>query len=63
MRTITSFGDRTSGTSLIIASVSPMKITRSHGARFSKLPVITGPVIMFCFSFQMRVSKRLKVAQ
>ena len=31
MRTITSFGDRTSGTSLIIASVSPTKITRSHG--------------------------------
>ena len=31
MRTITSYGDRTSGTSLIIASVSPTKITRSHG--------------------------------
>ena len=31
MRTITSFGDRTSGTSLIIASVWPTKITRSHG--------------------------------
>ena len=30
MRTITSFGDRTSGTSLLIASVSPTKITRSH---------------------------------
>ena len=31
MRTITCFGDRTSGTFLIIASVSRMKITRSHG--------------------------------
>ena len=31
MRTITSFGDRTSGTFLIIALVSPTKITRSHG--------------------------------
>ena len=31
MRTVTSFGDRTSGTSLIIPSVSPTKITRSHG--------------------------------
>ena len=32
MRTITSFGDRTSDTSLIIASVSPTKITRSPRA-------------------------------
>ena len=31
MRTITCFGDRTSSTFLIIASVSRMKITRSHG--------------------------------
>ena len=31
MRTITSFGDQTSGTSFIIPSVSPTKITRSHG--------------------------------
>ena len=33
------------------------------GARFSKLPVITGPVKMFSFSFQMRVSKRLNFVQ
>ena len=31
MRTITCFGDRTSGTFLIIDSVSRTKITRSHG--------------------------------
>ena len=27
------------------------------GARFSKLPVITGPVKLFCFSFQVGVSE------
>ena len=31
MRTITCFGDRTSGTVVLIASVSRTKITRSHG--------------------------------
>ena len=31
------------------------------GARFSKLPVITGPVKLFCFPFQMGVSKLLKI--
>ena len=31
MRTITCFGDRTSGTFLMIASVSRTKKTRSHG--------------------------------
>ena len=31
------------------------------GARFSKLMVITGPVKLFCFPFQMGVSKHLKV--
>ena len=31
------------------------------GARFSKLPVITGPVKLFCFPFQMGVSKGLKI--
>ena len=29
------------------------KIPRWPGARFSKLPVITGPVKLFCFPFQM----------
>ena len=33
------------------------------GARFSKLPVITGPVELFCFPFQVGVSKLLKVIQ
>ena len=33
------------------------------GARFSKLPVITGPVKLFCFPFQLGVSKVLKIIQ
>ena len=33
------------------------------GARFSKLPVITGPVKLFCFPFQMGVSKLLQIIQ
>ena len=32
-------------------------------ARLSKLPVITGPVRLFCFPFQMGVSKVLKIVQ
>ena len=32
-------------------------------ARFSKLPVIIGPVKLFCFPFQIGVSKGLKVVQ
>ena len=32
-------------------------ITDVSGARFSKLPVITGPVKQFCFPFQMGVLK------
>ena len=31
------------------------------GARFSKLPVITGSGKLFCFPFQMGVSKLLKI--
>ena len=38
-----------------------MTHTLSPGARFSKLPVITGPVKLFCFPFQMGVSKLLKI--
>ena len=34
---------------------------KTPGARFSKLPVITGPVKLFCFLFQMGVSKLLKI--
>ena len=39
--------------------------TEKHrpGARFSKLPVITGPVKMLSFPFQTGVSKGLKVIQ
>ena len=33
------------------------------GALFSKLPVIAGPVKLFCFPFQMGVSKLLKIIQ
>ena len=33
------------------------------GARFSKLPVITGPLKLFCFSFQVGVSEGLKIVQ
>ena len=35
----------------------------SPGARFSKLPVITGPVKLFCFPLRMGVSKVLKMVQ
>ena len=33
------------------------------GARFSKLPVITGPVKLFCFPFSKEVLKVLKIIQ
>ena len=33
------------------------------GACFSKLPVITGPVKLFCFPFQMGVSAGLEIVQ
>ena len=33
------------------------------GARFSKLPVIIRPVKLFCFPFQMGVSKALNIIQ
>ena len=33
------------------------------GTRFSKLPVITGPVKLVCFPFQMGVSKILNIIQ
>ena len=36
---------------------------RRPGARFSKLPVIAGPVKHFCFPLQMGVSKGLKIIQ
>ena len=34
-----------------------------HGARFSKLPVITGPVKLFYFPLRIRFSKVLKFVQ
>ena len=33
------------------------------GIRFSQLPLITGPVKLFCFLFQMGVLKGLKMVQ
>ena len=36
---------------------------RAPGARFSKLPVITGPVKLFCFPFQTGASEGLKIVQ
>ena len=38
-------------------------VSSQPGACFSKLPVITGPVKLFCFPFQTRVSKLLKIMQ
>ena len=38
-------------------------ISNRSGARFSKLPVITGPVKLFCFPLRVGVSKVLKMAQ
>ena len=42
MRTITCFGDRTSGTFLMIALVSQMKKTQSHGQITVNLNVFNG---------------------
>ena len=36
---------------------------KGTGARFSKLPVITGPVKLFCFPFLKGVLKVLKIIQ
>ena len=44
-----------------IAGITLMRWTPV--ARFSKLPVITGPVKLFCFPFQIRVSKALNIIQ
>ena len=38
-------------------------LNTSSGASFLKLSVITGPVELFCFPFQMGVSKDLKIVQ
>ena len=45
--------------------MDPIKVVgcNTSGARFSKLPVITGPVKLFCFSFQVGVSEGLKIVQ
>ena len=40
-----------------------MMFISKPGVRFSKLPVITGPVKLFCFPFQMGVSKVLTIVQ
>ena len=50
------------GESLLEKQTSPFAlILIEPGARFSKLPVITGPVKLFCFPFQIGVSKVLKI--
>ena len=38
-------------------------LEQAPGACFSKLPVITGPVKLFCFPFQTGLSKVLKIIQ
>ena len=50
---------------LVDYNAAPCVVTLyfTPGARFSKLPVITGPVKLFCFPFQMGVSKLLKIIQ
>ena len=48
---------------LVFTSNSPRPTELTPGARFSKLPIITGPVKVFCFPFQMRVSEGLKTVQ
>ena len=47
---------------LIVPPLTRVDSRTAPGARFSKLPVITGPVKLFCFSFQMRVSKGFNIA-
>ena len=42
---------------------SEINFVHTPGARFSKLPVITGPVKLFCFLLQKGVSKVLKTIQ
>ena len=46
-----------------VSKTRVLKLPIGAGARFSKLPVITGPVKQFCFPFQMGVSKLLKITQ
>ena len=52
------------GESLLHELKSPWElILNEPGARFSKFPVITEPVKLFCFPFQKGVSKLLKIIQ
>ena len=51
---------------VILSSVADFGLCKEGmgpGACFSKLPVITGPVKLFCFPFQTGVSKVLKIVQ
>ena len=48
---------------LLNAIENPRPGGKGPGTRFSKLPVITGPVKLFCFPFQMGVSEDLKTVQ
>ena len=47
----------------ILAEIYGDLIFFGSGACFSKLPVIAGPVKLFCFPFQTGVSKVLKIIQ
>ena len=43
--------------------ITTVKDVLIPGTRFSKLPIITEPVKLFCFPFQKGVSKLLKIIQ
>ena len=45
----------------LFGCIWPSRKILSPGARFSKLPVIIGPVNLFYFPFQVGVSKVLKI--
>ena len=51
------------GLQSVVCSVQSANVRHRPTGRFSKLPVITGPVRLFCFPFQMGVSKGLKIVQ
>ena len=46
---------------LIVSALDPR--SSGPGARFSKLPIITGPVKLCCFPYQMGVSKGSEIVQ
>ena len=60
---LTDSGGRSSDRMVSVPNFGSSAPGSSPGARFSKLPVITGPVKLFCFPFQMGVSKVLTIVQ